>query len=204
MDLASLETTKTKRGDYELLNCDDHRGIAKKHKRDPADYRPDILHQELLAILDSPLNKAGHVQVYIHSKQNVLIKVSPKIRIPRTFKRFSGLMVHLLHKLKIRAAGTSEMLLKVIKNPFLRHIPAGCRAFGFSVGGTLYNPNSFAAMIPDDKPVILVLGAMANGSIQRADHPFLEDMVAISEYPLSGACALNRIMGAIETRWGIC
>jgi len=63
LDLASLETIKTKRGEFELLNCDDHRHIAKKAGKDPADYRPDILHQELLAILDSPLNKAGHVKV---------------------------------------------------------------------------------------------------------------------------------------------
>ena len=63
LDLASLETIKTKRGEFELLNCDDHRNIAKKAGKNPADYRPDILHQELLAILDSPLNKAGHVKV---------------------------------------------------------------------------------------------------------------------------------------------
>lgn len=29
----------------------------KKHNKDPAAYRPDIAHQELMAVLDSPLNK---------------------------------------------------------------------------------------------------------------------------------------------------
>ena len=45
-----------------------------------------------MAVLDSPLNKAGLVQVYIKTAKNVLIEVNPKTRIPRTFKRFSGLM----------------------------------------------------------------------------------------------------------------
>ena len=45
LDKAALETTKTKRNDFELLNCDDHRHIAKKNGLDPAQYRPDILHQ---------------------------------------------------------------------------------------------------------------------------------------------------------------
>jgi rRNA small subunit pseudouridine methyltransferase Nep1 len=60
-----------------------------------------------MAALDSPLNKAGlmqvsryilainlthHSKVYIHTAKNVLIEVNPKTRIPRTFKRFSGLM----------------------------------------------------------------------------------------------------------------
>lgn len=65
-----------------------------------------------MAVLDSPLNKAGKVkvmpcdiysntslviygivhQVFMHTAKNVLVEVNPKTRIPRTFKRFSGLM----------------------------------------------------------------------------------------------------------------
>ena len=88
---ASLETVKTKKG-YELLNCDDHGGLHRKTGRDPALSRPDITHQLLLALLDSPLNKAGLLQVFIETTKHVLIEVSPHTRIPRTFKRFAGLM----------------------------------------------------------------------------------------------------------------
>lgn len=88
---ASLETVKTKKG-YELLNCDDHGGLHRKAGRDPALSRPDITHQLLLALLDSPLNKAGLLQVLIETSKHVLIEVSPHTRIPRTFKRFAGLM----------------------------------------------------------------------------------------------------------------
>jgi len=43
---ATLETTKVgKSGAYELLNCDDHQNILRKHNRDIADCRPDITHQ---------------------------------------------------------------------------------------------------------------------------------------------------------------
>ena len=48
--------------------------------------------QCLLTLLDSPLNKAGLLQIYIQTEKNVLIEVNPHTRIPRTFKRFSGLM----------------------------------------------------------------------------------------------------------------
>lgn len=54
--------------------------------------RPDITHQSLLMLFDSPLNRAGLLQVYIHTNKNVLIEVNPQTRIPRTFKRFGGLM----------------------------------------------------------------------------------------------------------------
>lgn len=81
-----------KEAKYALLNCDDHQGILAKTGRDIADARPDITHQCLLTLLDSPLNKAGLLQVYIHTAKGVLIEVNPSVRIPRTFKRFSGLM----------------------------------------------------------------------------------------------------------------
>ena len=203
LDLANLETVKTKKGDFQLMNCDDHVNIIKKNNKDPAKYRPDIVHQELMAVLDSPLNKAGKCRVYVHSEKNVLIEINPKTRVPRTFKRFSGLMVQLLHKLKIRSADGKDTLLKVIKNPMSRHLPAGARCYGFSQHGKLHSPPSFAATLPDDVPIVFVLGAMASGSISVADHPYVTELVSLSEYPLSGVVAINRLLGAVENHWGI-
>ena len=48
---------------FVLLNCDDHATFLRKHDKDPAQYRPDIAHQALLAILDSPLAKSGRLKV---------------------------------------------------------------------------------------------------------------------------------------------
>lgn len=204
LDLASLETVKTKKGDFQLLNCDDHVGLMRKHNKDPQDYRPDIIHQELMAVLDSPLNKAGRVKVLVHTEKNVLIEINPKTRIPRTFKRFSGLMVQLLHRLKIRSSDGKDMLLKVIKNPISRHLPAGARCYGFSQKGTLYSPNTFASTFPSaGEPIVLVFGAQAMRGIKAEDHPYIQEMVSISEYPLSGIVAVNRVLGAIENHWGI-
>ncbi|KAM6495355.1 EMG1/NEP1 methyltransferase domain containing protein [Amanita muscaria] len=64
-----------KEGDvkYTLLNCDDHQGILAKMRRDIADARPDITHQCLLTLLNSPLNKAGLLQVYTHTAKGVLM-----------------------------------------------------------------------------------------------------------------------------------
>lgn len=98
---------------YELLNCDKHKSMLLKNGRDPGEVRPDITHQSLLMLMDSPLNRAGLLQVYIHTQKNVLIEVNPQTRIPRTFDRFCGLMVQLLHKLSVRAADGPQKLLKV-------------------------------------------------------------------------------------------
>ncbi|XP_044535428.1 ribosomal RNA small subunit methyltransferase NEP1 isoform X2 [Gracilinanus agilis] len=109
---ASLETVKVGKT-YELLNCDKHKSMLLKNGRDPGEVRPDIAHQSLLMLMDSPLNRAGLLQVYIHTQKNVLIEVNPQTRIPRTFDRFCGLMVQLLHKLSVRAADGPQKLLKI-------------------------------------------------------------------------------------------
>ncbi|GKY96856.1 hypothetical protein MPSEU_000644700 [Mayamaea pseudoterrestris] len=226
LDQATLETVKNKRNVYELLNCDDHRELCKKKlRKGPNEFRPDILHQELLALLDSPLNKAGLLKVYISTKKSVLIDVNASIRIPRTYKRFAGLMVQLLHKMKIKAAtggnpgdSSSGTLLKVIKNPVSQYLPAGTRCFGMSSQGTLYRPSALArALLPasvDTKsdsnaasspppPTCFIIGAMSTGHVTIEDYPFIEKMISVSEYPLSGAAAISRLLAAIEEQWDV-
>ena len=48
--------------------------------------------QCILTLLDSQLNKSGHLKVYVRTSKHVLIEFNSKIRLPRTFKRFSGLI----------------------------------------------------------------------------------------------------------------
>ena len=120
-----------------MLNCDDHKKELSKHGRDIASARPDISHQCLMMLLDSPLNRAGMLQVYIHTSKNVLVEINPHLRIPRTFSRFCGLMgnpcnhcrmiddydlsfaVQLLHKLSIHASDGPMKLIKVFNDVFL-------------------------------------------------------------------------------------
>lgn len=60
------------KGKYELLNSDDHKNILAKSGKDISSYRPDITHQCLMMLLDSPLNKAGKLLVYVHTMNNVI------------------------------------------------------------------------------------------------------------------------------------
>eukprot|EP00999_Lentomonas_sp_LEN2_P000013 NODE_1011_length_1063_cov_94.505342_g967_i0.p1 GENE.NODE_1011_length_1063_cov_94.505342_g967_i0~~NODE_1011_length_1063_cov_94.505342_g967_i0.p1 ORF type:complete len:229 (+),score=22.26 NODE_1011_length_1063_cov_94.505342_g967_i0:181-867(+) len=199
---ATLETTKVgKQGAHELLNCDDHQNILRKHKRDIAEMRPDITHQCLLTLMDSPLNKAGKLQVYIHTQKNVLIEVHPSTRIPRTFKRFSGLMVQLLHKLSIHASNGSDKLLKVIKNPVTDHLPIGCKKIGMSYkANKTINIRDYVLSLPSEKPVVFVIGAFAHGQI---DTSYVDETLCISEYPLSGSVVCGKVCAAFEDLFGI-
>jgi len=148
---APLEVVKVKHG-FQLANCDDHRGLLQNAKRDPAEMRPDITHQCLMTLLDSPLNKAGRLVIYIHTAKNVVIEVSPQLRVPRTYKRFAGLFVELLQRHKIRAKDGSEILMKVVSGPVSKYLPVNGRKIGFSVNGKLVLLREHVKSLPECQP----------------------------------------------------
>ena len=204
---AGLETVKTKKG-YELITADTHASLLSKLGKDPSQFRPDIVHQCLLTLLDSPLNKSGLLQVYIQTDKHQLISVNPSIRIPRTFKRFAGLMVQLLHKLKIRSADSKDVLMKMIQNPVTQHLPPGCIKLGTSVTGELVDFAKLAQQLGGTQPmgaacktpIVLAVGSHASGP---AVAEWAERQISVSAYPLSASVALGRLMNSFENAWSI-
>lgn len=215
LEQACLETYKVSSGSathtrgnkeagekYALLNCDDHQKVLAKMGRDISEARPDITHQCLLTLLDSPLNKAGLLQVYIHTSKGVLIEVNPQVRIPRTFKRFSGLMVQLLHRLSIRSIKGSQKLLRVIKNPVTDYFPANTHKITLSYNAPVQRLSSYLATIPSDRSIAVFVGAMAHGEDNFADE-FVDEKISISEYSLSASVACGKFCCSLEDLWGI-
>uniref|UniRef100_A0A7E4VX57 18S rRNA (pseudouridine-N1)-methyltransferase n=1 Tax=Panagrellus redivivus TaxID=6233 RepID=A0A7E4VX57_PANRE len=194
----SLEYARIGREDA-ILTSDDHRFISKNLNEDASRFRPDILHQCLLNLLDSPLNRAGHMRLYFHTTTNVLVEVSPQCRIPRTFKRFCGLMVQLLVK-RIVQSQDGQVLMKVVKNPVTNYLPVGCEVFLTSYSAkTLQRPRE---LVPtgDLKQVAFVVGGIAKGEV-KVDYPTTP--LKISNYPLSAAITCTKIAIDFEEAWDI-
>ncbi|KAJ3692474.1 hypothetical protein LUZ60_012824 [Juncus effusus] len=201
LEKACLEVGKVGKN-FQILNSDDHSNYLRKQNRNPADYRPDIIHQALLAIFDSPLTKAGRLQaVYVRTEKGVLFEIKPYVRMPRTFKRFCGLMSQLLQKLSITAVGKREKLLNVIKNPVTRYLPIDSRKIGLSYSSEKsVSLVDYVSNASDDTTLVFVVGAMAHGVIDKEN---MDDFISICNYPLSAACCLNRICSALEHKWNI-
>ncbi|VDM51800.1 unnamed protein product [Angiostrongylus costaricensis] len=195
----SLESGKVGK-DYVILCSDRHATFLRKNKRDPAEYRPDILHQCLLNLLDSPLNRAGCLRVFFRTNKNVLVQVSSQCRIPRTFDRFCGLMVQLLHKLVVRAADSSQKLLTVVKNPVSNYLPVGCRKILMTFNTEeLILPNKLVRA-EEEAPLVVAIGGIAKGKIVT---DYTDQEVKISNYPLSAALTCAKVTSGLEEIWGI-
>jgi len=109
--------------------------------------------------------------------------------------------VQLLQKLSIRATNGPDKLLKVVKGPVTKYFPPNCERVGFShSSSTLVTLRQFVDKLPDTTPAVFVVGAMAHGKI---DVTYVDQMISISEYPLSAACCLGRITNSFEWKWDI-
>ena len=161
-----------------------------------------MLQQCLLTLLDSPINKAGKLQIYISTAKGVLIEVSPTVRIPRTFKRFAGLMVQLLHRLSIRSTTSQEKLLKVIKNPITDHLPHNCRKVTLSFDAEVVRVSDYISSLGSNESICVFVGAMAKGRDDFAD-AIKDDSIAISNFSLSASVACSKFCHAAEDVWNI-
>ena len=158
--------------------------------------------QCLLTLLDSPVNKAGKLQIFIHTAKGVLIEVNPSVRIPRTFKRFAGLMVQLLHRLSIRSTNSQEKLLKVIKNPITDHLPPNCRKVTLSFEAPVVRTRDYIESLDPKESICIFVGAMAKGNDDFADS-LKDDQISISNYSLSASVACSKFCHAAEEAWDI-
>ncbi|MCK4718697.1 MAG: 16S rRNA methyltransferase [Thermoplasmata archaeon] len=64
------------------------RGLSDGERRG----RPDIVHFFLLLAQDSTANIEGHLRVWVHTRNDEVIHISPETRIPHNASRFFGLM----------------------------------------------------------------------------------------------------------------
>lgn len=75
--------------------------------------RPDIIYHFLTMAMESMLNKTGKLRVWIHTRDDRIIEISPEIRLPKSYNRFVGLMEDLFEKEEIKAG--EKTLLRIAR-----------------------------------------------------------------------------------------
>jgi rRNA small subunit pseudouridine methyltransferase Nep1 len=67
--------------------------------------RPDITHFSLLLALGSPLNHDGNLRCYVHTRDENIIEVDSKARLPRNTDRFTSLLEQLYQEKTVPPTG---------------------------------------------------------------------------------------------------
>ena len=222
--LASVSTDKG----YQLLS-EKHKGIHAKRNQDPAEWRPDVVHQCLLQLQDSALNRAGKLQVFLRSKKGICLMVDPRLRVPRSYRLFEKMMVMLFFKMKVRSSTGYLSLMKVVRNPITDHIPANLRIIRVEKDGELVDPFAFAQQLGSRDatrepcssstgtmqslvhdvvegkqfaPFVFVIGGMSKGDVDCDWCPASRtESIRLGDRGMTAAAVCSTLCHAFEERW---
>mmetsp|Transcript_61931 Transcript_61931/g.93541 ORF Transcript_61931/g.93541 Transcript_61931/m.93541 type:complete len:106 (+) Transcript_61931:106-423(+) len=99
----------------------------------------------------------------------------------------------------LRSAAVQSPSLQEFSEPLA--LPrSGARKIGTSKTGKLVPINEWVTTLPEGKPVVFVLGALAHGKVEV---DYTEECISVSEFPLSGSVAAGKVCCAFEQLWGI-
>ena len=89
-----------------------HSGILRLGPSGVGRGRPDIAHLSLLTALGSPLNIDGVLRCFVHTRDDYVITVDPRVRLPRNTDRFTSLLEQLYEDSVVPSSGRPLMSVK--------------------------------------------------------------------------------------------
>jgi len=202
--IKSYAQRRDKRPSEVLLDISYHYSAMKKLRDWRKRGRPDIVHLCLLEALESPLNKRGMLEVYVHTYDNKVIYINPNVRLPRHYLRFVGLMEQLLLKgrvpprvdeplLKVERYGVEELMSKL--NP--------SKTFLLDESGKRVRVMELARQLLSEERPVLVIGAFQSGDFSERVKGFADEVISIYEDPLTAWTVVSRTITAVEILLGM-
>lgn len=174
----------------------------------------DTLHQCLLMLLDSPLNQAGYLEVYITLADGKCIKTHREIRIPRTLKRFENLFNNFLDGSEMPVVQTKQGPAKLMQfvGKSSVHNPNKNRFKILNLAPKLKPPHYFTQQLSEQhaKKIVIHLefgpvdfNVLGCGREQEYEVKTInkypnEETFSISNYPLSASLTCVKLTTAFE------
>lgn len=170
--------------------------------------RPDLVHICLLSILSTPLFLNNLVDVYLHTIDNKVIFIGEQVRIPKSYRRFEGLMIKLYQEKEIKnnEKDYNKYLLKIEKNmTFDRLVDTVIKPdkiIGFSSTGilkdlkTIVNEN----IGTNNKKITFVIGGFQSGHFSQSIRERFQMTYSIAKEQLEAHVVIARLTYECENR----
>ncbi|MEM2239715.1 MAG: 16S rRNA methyltransferase [Candidatus Bathyarchaeia archaeon] len=170
------------------------RYLKDAHKRG----RPDIVHFSLLNALETPLSDKGLLRVYVHTFQDFILEFNPRIRLPRNYMRFKGLMEQLFRIGRVPPEG--EVLITLRKGSLadLKNELKPDMVIGFSSGGLLKPLQNIVLELTNVDSVMTVVGCFPHGEFKEANVKLFDSCYAIYPKTLNAWVVVARLVYEVE------
>jgi rRNA small subunit pseudouridine methyltransferase Nep1 len=165
--------------------------------------RPDIVHNSLLQILETPLNWENNLSVFVHTQEDQLITINPKIRLPKNYTRFIGLIEQLF--LEKRAPLEGDPLLIIQKTTLQQFIKKfnPSKTIGFSRIGEPDLLRNVANSTAKTSHPMVIIGAFPRGHFTKDTRRLLNEIYSVDERSLDTWVVAGRFVYDFEWSIGI-
>jgi rRNA small subunit pseudouridine methyltransferase Nep1 len=185
-----------------ILNSSLHHPAMNRLKDRERRGRPDIVHFCLLTALDSPLNIEGLMRVYVHTRNNKIMRVNPSVNLPRMYNRFEGLMEQLFMTGEVPPGKSLLTLEDGSLAGLVLEIGAKRRIVMTEKGEKKTLDELFRDMGREDE-VCVVVGGFPHGDFLSDVKSVGTEFVSVYDKPLTAPAVVARVISAIERRLGI-
>ena len=167
--------------------------------------RPDIAHFALLEALSTPLYLEGLLDVYIHTMDDKVILIGPKLRIPKSYFRFEGIMMKLFKEKIIKNKEGDKTLLELLENATFNHLIKNVIGSDKVVGLTSVGARSTAGEVVlksyiDNKYIdcTFVIGGFPKGHFSERTSKLFSCSYSIVQYAVEAHIVIARILYECE------
>jgi rRNA small subunit pseudouridine methyltransferase Nep1 len=163
--------------------------------------RPDIVHNVLLQVLETPLNWENQLRVFVHTQDDYVVSINPAIRLPKNYLRFIGLIEQLFAKRQVPERG--EPLLQIQKCTVQRlvRLTQPSEVLGFSILGQPMLMRMVAEHAAGITNPLIFIGGFPRGHFTTETSRALGSTFKVDSEPLDAWVVAGRFVYDFE--WAI-
>jgi rRNA small subunit pseudouridine methyltransferase Nep1 len=181
------------------------RKLARKRYRLPVEKmgRPDIVHNTLLQILETPLNWEHQLRVLVHTQDDYVISINPKIRLPKNYVRFTGLIEQLFAKRRVPERG--EQLMHIERGTVQSMVSKaqGSEVIGLSLLGRPVLMRTVAEHAGNSANPIVLIGGFPRGHFAGETSIVLNSTYKVDRESLDAWIVAGRFVYDFEWAIGV-
>ncbi|MDD1769953.1 MAG: 16S rRNA methyltransferase [Methanomassiliicoccales archaeon] len=181
-----------------LLDASHHHPAFVKLKESERRGRPDIVHFFLMLAMDSDLNAAGKLKVFVHTRNNDVIAVKPETRLPPHYPRFVGLIESLYEQ---RVVPSRENALLELRNDVpLETLVAALKPDKVFVLDPTGRESSLELECADveGRTIVVIVGGFSKGDFRTDISKFNHEKISLGTRQMKVWTVTSKVLCAIS------
>jgi rRNA small subunit pseudouridine methyltransferase Nep1 len=180
-----------------LLDATYHHSAMKNLEEGDRRGRPDMVHFFLLLALDSILNQEGKLRVAVHTRNDEIIEVNPKTRLPKHYERFVGLIESLydMGAVPSRKEPLLELTYGMPLKDYIEEIRKDERIMVMAPSGEYRKPGGIFRSKGD---YIVIIGGFPEGDYRSPVYDVADEVVSIYDGMLKIWTVVSEVIADYE------